>query len=52
MHGTRSLIDTRRQQTNNGHTHSNYRIEQHLFDIDHSEMTNNKNNARLFRIDG
>ena len=28
MHGTLSLIDTWRQQTNNGHTHSNYRIEQ------------------------
>ena len=52
MHGTRSLIDTRRRQTNNGHTHSNYCIEQHSFEIDHSEMKNNDNNARSFRIDG
>ena len=52
MHGTRSLIDTRRRQTNNGHIHSNYRIEQHSLEIDHSEMNNNDNNARIFGIDG
>ena len=48
MHGTRSLIDTRRRRTNNGHIHSNYRTEQHSLEIDHSEMNNNDNNARLF----
>ena len=52
MHGTRSLIDTRRRHTNNGHIHSNYRTEQHSLEIDHSEMHNNDNNARFFRIDG
>ena len=52
MHGTRSLIDTRRRQTNNGHIHSNYRTEQHSLGIDHSEMNNNDNNARFVRIDG
>ena len=52
MYGTRSLIDTRRRQTNNGHIHSNYHTEQHSLEIDHSEMNNNDNNARFFRIDG
>ena len=52
MHGTRSLIDTRHRQTNNGHSHSNYCTEQHSLEIDHSEMNNNNNNARFFRIDG
>ena len=52
MHGTRSLIDTRRRQTNNGHIHSNYRTEQHSLEIDHSEINNNNKNARFFRING
>ena len=52
MHGTRSLIDTRRRQTNNGHIHSEYRTVQHSLEIDHSERNNNDNNARFFRIDG
>ena len=48
MHGTRSLIDTRRRQTNNGHIHSNYRTEQRSLEIDHPEWNNNDNNARYF----
>ena len=52
MLGTRSLIETRRRQTNNSHTHFNYRIEQHSAEIDNSEMNNNDNNARFFRMDG
>ena len=52
MQGTRLLIDTRRRQTNNSHIHSNYRTEQHSLEIDHSEMHNNDNDARFFRIDG
>ena len=51
MHGTRSLIDTRRRQRNNAPIHSNYRTEQHSLEIDHSEMNNNDNNACFFRID-
>ena len=43
MHGTRSLIDTRRRQTNNGHIHSNYRTEQHSLEIDHSQINNHDN---------
>ena len=52
MHGTRSLIDTRHRQTNNGHIHSIYRTEQHFLEIDHSEINYIDNNARLFRIEG
>ena len=52
MHDTRSLIDTRRWQTNNGHYHCNYHTVQYSLEIDHSEMNNNDNNARFFRIDG
>ena len=52
MHDSRSLINTRRRQTNNGHIHSNYRTEQHSLEIDHLGMNNNDNNARFFRIDG
>ena len=52
MQGTRSLIDTRRRQTNNGHIYSNYRTEQHSLEIDHSGMNINDNNARIFRTDG
>ena len=52
MLDTRSLIETRRRQTNNSHTHFNYRIEQHSAEIDNSEMNNNDNNARFFRMDG
>ena len=52
MHGTRSVIDTRRRQTNKGHIYFNYRTEQHSLEIDHSEMNNNNKNARFFRIDG
>ena len=51
-HDTRSLIDTRRWQTNNGHYHCNYHTVQYSLEIDHSEMNNNDNNARFFRIDG
>ena len=52
MHGTRSLIDTRRRQRNNGQIYSNYRTEQHSLENDHSEMNNNDNNACFFRKDG
>ena len=52
MHGTRSLIDTRRRQTHNGQNHSKHRTEQHSLEIDHSEMNNYDNNAGFFRIDG
>ena len=37
MHGIRSLIDTRRCQTNNGHILSNYQTEQQSLEFDHSE---------------
>ena len=52
MHCKRSLSDTRRRQTNNGHIHSNYRTEQHSLEIDHSETNKNNRIARFFRIDG
>ena len=52
MHGTRPLNDTRPRQTNNGHIHCNYHIEQHSIEIDNSEMKNNVINAHFFRSDG
>ena len=52
MHDTRSLIDTRRYQTNKSHIDSNYSIQQHPPDIDYRKMNNNENNTRFFRTDG
>ena len=52
LHGTRSLIDTRRRRTNNGHILTNYRTEKFSLEFDHSELNNNDNNARFLRIDG
>ena len=55
MHDTRSLIDTRRHQTNTNPIDSNYRALQlhsntyknnHHFEMDYDQ------NARFFRIDG
>ena len=55
MHDTRSLIDTRRHQTNTSHNDSNYRALQ-LHSNTHTnnqylEMDNDQN-ARYFRVDG
>ena len=52
MRDTRSLIDTRRHQTNKNHIDSNYRIQQHSFNTDRIKMNNNENNRRFFRTDG
>ena len=52
MRDTRSLIDTRRHQTNKSHIDSNYRIQQHSFNTDRIKMNNNENNTRFFRTDG
>ena len=52
MHDTRSLIDTRRYQTNKSHIDSNYSIQQHPPDIDYPKLSNNENNTRFFRTDG
>ena len=52
MQDTRSLIDTRRRQTSNGHIHSNYHTLQHSLETNHSEMSNNDNKARFVRIKG
>ena len=49
---TRSLIDTRRYQTNKSHIDSNYRIQQHSSDTDCLKLNNNENNTRFFRTDG
>ena len=48
MHDTRSLIDTRRYQTNKSHFDSCYRIQQHPPDTDYPKMNNNENYARFF----
>ena len=55
MHDTRSLIDTRRHQSNTSHIDCNYRA-QHLHSITytnnhHSKLDNNQN-ARYFSVDG
>ena len=52
MRDTRSLIDTRRYQTNKRHIDSNYRIQQHSSVTDCLKMNNNENNTRFFRTDG
>ena len=52
MRDTRSLIDTRRYQTNKSHIDSNYRIQQHSSNTDCLKMNNNENNTRFFRTDG
>ena len=52
MRDTRSLIDTRRYQTNKSHIDSNYRIQQHSSNTDSIKMNNNENNTRFFRTDG
>ena len=52
MHDTRSLIDTRRYQTNKSDIDSNYRMPQYSLENDHSKMNNNENNARFLRTDG
>ena len=56
MRDTRSLIDTRRYQTNKSHIDSDYRAQQLHSNTDtssinnyHSEMNNNRN-ARYFRV--
>ena len=55
MHDTRSLIDTRRHQTNTSHIDCNYRAQQLYSNTytnnHHSEMDNDQN-ARYFRVDG
>ena len=55
MHDTRSLIDTRRHQTNTRHIDSNYPAQQlhsnTYTNKNHSEMENDQN-ARYFRVDG
>ena len=55
LRDTRSLIDTRRYQTNKNHIDSNYRIQQiqqHSSNTDCSKMNNNENTTRFFRTDG
>ena len=52
MRDTRSLIDTRRYQTNKSHIDSNYRIQQHSSNTDCLKMNNNENNTRFFRTHG
>ena len=52
MRDTRSLIDTRRYQTNKNHIDCNYRIQQHSSGTECLKMNNNENNARFFRTDG
>ena len=58
MHDTRSLIDTRRHQTNTNHIDSNYRTQRlhsntYINDKNnhHSELDNDQN-ARYFRVVG
>ena len=55
MHDTRSLIDTRRHQTNTNHIDSNYRaIQPHsnTHTYNHYVEMDNDQNARYFRVDG
>ena len=58
MHDTRSLIDTRRYQTNRGQINSNYRAQKPHTEreTDHLKMNNNDSgnnqNARFFQIGG
>ena len=59
MQGTRTVLDTRRCETNKSQIDSNYGMKQLFIDeeiLDHSEVNNNKNeenqNARFFRSDG
>ena len=55
MHDTRSLIDTRRHQTNTSHIDSNYRAIQlhpNTHTNNHYLKMDNDQNARYFRADG
>ena len=55
MHDTRSLIDTRRHQTNTSHIDSNYRAKQlhsNTYTNNHHSKMDNDQNARSFRVDG